>query len=229
MKVSQNLSSNVLFHFTRSLGNLMGILTSGFKLSYVPELLPKKAPNGESLYYVVPMICFCDIPLSAIKAHLMNYGSYGLGVHKKICQVKNINPVFYIYTSRMFGSILPSEKDDFRSVIPYIKEYNGKSVKKDKDVKFYDEREWRCVDTQKMQIFQTDRNGILSICKKFNEKYEKCLEFDLDDFEYVIVDRYVDRAHILEMIDTRMKGLPKEKKNLLHTKIFVATRIKYDL
>jgi hypothetical protein len=167
-KISQNLSSNTLFHFTRSLGILMGILQSGFKLTFVPELLPKKAPNGESLYYVVPMVCFCDIPLGGIKVHLEEYGNYGLGVHKKICQVKNINPVFYIHNCRTFDAIFPNTIEDSTSVIPYVKEYSGNSVKKDKVVRFYNEREWRHVDTGKMQILQGDRDRALKVCKGLN-------------------------------------------------------------
>lgn len=227
-KLSQNLSSNTLLHFTPSLSTLMEILTNGFQLSYVPELLSKKAPNGESVYYIVPMICFCDIPLGGIKAHLKEYGDYGLGVHKDICKFKNVNPVFYIYNTLTFKPIFPGAIENFVSIIPYVKEYNGKSVKKDKDTRFYNEREWRHVDSQNLQIIQGDRARVLGKCSELNKQYSKYLNFDLDNFEYVIVKNNTDVKHMIDMINTHMTTIAHDKKMFLCSKIISATRIKYD-
>lgn len=206
----------------------MGILTNGFKLSYVPELLPKAAPNGKLLYYIAPMICFCDIPLGGIKVHLEEYGDYGLGIHKSICQVKNINPVFYIHTFKTFNQIFPGAIESYTSVIPYVKKYHGKSIKKNKILRFYNEREWRHVDTQNVRIIQGDKPQVLDRCDELNKQYSHDLKFDLDDFEYIVVKNKTDIYHLLEMIETHMLSIPKKKKNLLCTKIISATRIKYD-
>jgi hypothetical protein len=55
------LSSATLFHFTRSLDTLQQILGSGFKPFYSSEDLKM---FGVSECPGIPMVSFCDIPLS---------------------------------------------------------------------------------------------------------------------------------------------------------------------
>ena len=75
------ISASTLFHFTGTFDNLCGILESNFHPHYCYERLPELFPMADRTYidYAAPMVCFCDLPLSQIKEHIEDYGSYGLG------------------------------------------------------------------------------------------------------------------------------------------------------
>jgi|RhiMetdeSRZDD1v2_1073273.scaffolds.fasta_scaffold29602_9 Putative abortive phage resistance protein AbiGi, antitoxin len=162
------LSSATLFHFTRSLATLKTILASGFKPFYSSEDLTM---FGVSECPGIPMVSFCDIPLSQAKQHVADYGRYAIGLDKKWGMAKNVSPVHYIYQgsicARVISNVydsLPKEafyanctcmKFDTRTAIFfYGKPYRGHLRRKhpatgetiDKgEVTFYDEREWRYV------------------------------------------------------------------------------------
>jgi hypothetical protein len=53
------------------------MLRDGIKPRYVFERLPYK-----EYHYIVPVKCFCDIPLGKIKSHLEWFGNYGLGIKR---------------------------------------------------------------------------------------------------------------------------------------------------
>jgi hypothetical protein len=76
-KISENISSETLFTFTGKLEYLIGMLRDGIKPRYVFERLPYK-----EYHYIVPVKCFCDIPLGKIKSHLEWFGNYGLGIKR---------------------------------------------------------------------------------------------------------------------------------------------------
>jgi len=87
------LSSNSLIHLTKEKQALIGILTENFKIKFCLENLLTQKGN---LKYAVPMVSFCDIPMSEIKDHVSKYGSYGIGLTKEWGQSNNLNPVFYV-------------------------------------------------------------------------------------------------------------------------------------
>jgi len=162
------LSSATLFHFTRSLETLKRILDGGFRPFYSSEDLQmfgvRECPG-------IPMVSFCDIPLSQTKTHVDDYGRYAIGLDKKWGMTKNISPVHYIYEgsicarviSEVYHSLPPGAfyrdcacmKFNTRTAIFfYGKPYRGSLRRKDAatgrivnkgNVTFYDEREWRYV------------------------------------------------------------------------------------
>ena len=162
------LSSATLFHFTRNLETLKMILASGFKPSYSSEDLMM---FGVSECPGIPMVSFCDIPLSQARRQVADYGRYAIGLDKKWGMAKNVSPVHYIYEASICARVirnvydsLPKEafyadctcmKFDTRTAIFfYGKPYRGHLRKKDSftgeiidkgEVTFYDEREWRYV------------------------------------------------------------------------------------
>jgi hypothetical protein len=75
------LSANTLFHFTNSFDNLEGILTNEFYPRYCLEnfdvILAELLDLRE---LAIPMISFCDIPLSQIRKHVGYYGCYAIGL-----------------------------------------------------------------------------------------------------------------------------------------------------
>lgn len=162
------LSSATLFHFTRSLENLKAILGEGFKPFYSSEDLTmfgvRECPG-------IPMVSFCDIPLSRAGKHVGDYGRYAIGLDKKWGMTKNISPVHYIYEGSMCARViaevyhsLPRDAFDVdctcmtfstrTALFFYGKPYRGQLRRKDSatedivdkgEVNFYDEREWRYV------------------------------------------------------------------------------------
>lgn len=81
LRNSGGLSANTLFHFTSSLDNLINVLTNEFHPNFCLEnlnvLLELPIPE-----MAIPMLSFCDIPLSQTGFHLSVYGDCGIGMSK---------------------------------------------------------------------------------------------------------------------------------------------------
>ncbi|PWK80345.1 abortive phage resistance protein AbiGi (putative antitoxin) [Mucilaginibacter oryzae] len=61
------LSSNSLVHLTNFKQSLIGILNESFKVKYCLENVITQVGV---LKYAIPMVSFCDIPLSELKDHI---------------------------------------------------------------------------------------------------------------------------------------------------------------
>ena len=168
------VSANTVFHYTPRLEFLLNILGNGFYPSYCKESLISE--NGRRIY-AMPMVSFCDIPLSQVKDHMGKYGNYAIGLSIEWAVNNRLNPVLYIQeTSHLLQGINGAlwfltqewheylEKEDFEqfwekgykgwltilnSVKPYVGPLtrNGETV----DYKFYDEREWRYTPILKIE------------------------------------------------------------------------------
>lgn len=80
-----SLSSNSVIHFTNNKEALVGILQKNFKITYCNEQILL----ADSVVKIqVPMVSFCDIPLSKIKDHIDKYGNYGIGLTKNWAKKK---------------------------------------------------------------------------------------------------------------------------------------------
>lgn len=106
--MANNISANTLFHFTRSIDNIIGILTNDFSPRFCMENQSFLCPSHKfENKFAIPMVCFCDIPLSEIKNHINNYGSYAIGLSKEWGKRNGINPVMYVvedsYSSRILN------------------------------------------------------------------------------------------------------------------------------
>jgi len=222
--LAENLSSNVLFHFTNSFEKLKGILKDGFKVSYVAEILLERKN-----YYIAPMVCFCDIPLGGIKEHLHRYGDYGVGIHKSFFKGTEVNPVFYIYTQATLEKILPTENIR-ASITGYLKKYNGRDYKRLKSFRFYNEREWRYVDMTNLTMFTGSVLDARQKCDDFNKNISMptYLKFKVNLVEYIIVRSKKEIIPMLEFLNSAELPFTPEEKKMLCTKIISATRVKYD-
>jgi hypothetical protein len=150
------------------LDTLKQILNGGFKPFYSSEDLTmfgvRECPG-------IPMVSFCDIPLSQTNQHVTHYGRYALGLTKEWGKDRNVVPIHYIYENSICANILSDiydslPKADFytdctcmkfdtrTAIFFYGKPYTGELLKRDRDtgkildkgtVTFYDEREWRYV------------------------------------------------------------------------------------
>ncbi|NOQ32264.1 MAG: hypothetical protein GQ570_14225 [Helicobacteraceae bacterium] len=197
-----------------------------FKVSFCHERITFTKKEN-SLY--IPMVSFCDIPLSEVKNHVKRYGSYGIGLTKEWAIKSKLNPVLYIQEGSYFAENISSsinsynrsikslskaisiqpfmeldeEHKGFLDVLRYIKNYQADLKRKDKppekDYRFSDEREWRYVPNI--------TEHIEGIC--FEAQYDEKrltdsikdyrLRFEPNDIKYVIVKDDNDIEEFLEV------------------------------
>lgn len=207
------LSSNSLIHFTGSKDNLMGILKNNFKPYYCKERISVEDRYWE---FYVPMVSFCDIPLSQLKDHIAKYGSYGIGLTKEWAVAQGLNPVLYIergsdlaksvdYASDKFvydkeGGLDDLEKSErcVADVLRYIKNYEGKLNRGGKTIpgyRFSDEREWRYVpafDNDFAMFISADYHDDESNKQEVDEDNLKLnrlrLSFEPNDITYLVIE-----------------------------------------
>ena len=248
------ISSHTLFHYTKSLASLKGILEKGLKLSYCVEKLE-----------VVPMISFCDIPLSQAKFQLDSYGSYVIGFNTDWAVKNGINPVLYIeessYLSKKFSKsvklftnlmkdlreaqdyLKKSTLDDFVEFSDFMFDFNRFSKpyvgtliqgeETNNNYKFYDEREWRYIpDIESKEVKWSLTHKEYEKFKKEKPKkphFDFGLEFKAKDIKYLIVKDENDIPKLISFLhDLENLGSAKQIQ-LLTTRIMTVKQINEDI
>lgn len=110
-----------LFHFTKDPGVLLRILETGLIPNYCREDLSyfdRKVNVG------VPMISFCDIPLTRTSMFKARYGDYAIGLSKEWALKKQINPILYVNDERILVS-LGFLRAYYRTLDEEVKERGG--------------------------------------------------------------------------------------------------------
>jgi len=203
------VSTNSVIHYTKTLENIKGILTSGFKLKYCVEGI--NFHNESNFNIAFAMVCFCDIPLSEIKEHLDSYGYYGIGLSKQWAKRKKLNPVLYIESNsniaesinRQVTEILSSKTklsfkwlDSLFETFAYLKNYDGELYRGDQRIenyKFYNEREWRYVPNISELNglpFDVRADDYLENKDEYNSKLKDIyLKFEPSDISYILVKK----------------------------------------
>ena len=113
-----NINASSLFHFTKKKETLKSILSNGLRFSYAFESIspqitaninyPSNPSIVEELYkdtgVAIPMMSFCDIPITRTSSHMDHYGKYMIGFAKKLLTELYkpiINPVLYIHSGNL--------------------------------------------------------------------------------------------------------------------------------
>jgi hypothetical protein len=235
---SMGLSSNSLIHFTQNKEALIGILEDNFRIHYCLENVI--TPSG-NLHYAIPMVSFCDIPMSEIKDHITKYGAYGIGLRREWGQKMKLNPVLYIDTNSTLGDSMylafralttgkkVTEVDGVEAqvtdVMRYMKNYEADLIRDSQTIsnyKFADEKEWRYVPSkEEAQMLVKGAVMTPERKKEFNDKIKNLrLEFEPSDIKYIIIN---DESEISEFIDILRKS--KGKKYTLQDVERLLTRI----
>lgn len=236
------LSTNSVFHFTKSIDAIKSILISDFHIKYCLEIVEAK---HRTIEYAVPMASFCDIPLSQVSSHIDKYGGYGLGLLKRWARRKGLNPVLYLEKhATILNDVLIREKfgNSYNQIVQeflrYTKNYEGKLYRDgelvQKIYRFHDEREWRYCPSA------TDlANELIIIHNTENYRHNKGqinqrlnhlgLNFTLKDLSYIIVQ---DENEILDIINHLENHLTREKDRsyikILTSRILTSRQIKSD-
>jgi hypothetical protein len=244
------ISSNTLFHFTGSRETLNKILASNFEPKYSLE----NVSIAKSYRFAVPMVSFCDLPLSQIKNHLHTYGYYGIGMSKKWGIQNGLNPVLYtVANSLLLADIrnaflhtttkIPKsgrKYDHFLQIfdiLRYLKPYQGsftRGRKTRRNVFFYDEKEWRYVpdvNDRKLPLFLNEKD--FSDERKRQHANNKArlspLRFNIDDIRYIIIKHDSEILQTIKDIET-IKGhkYTLEQVKMLSSKIITCENIQRD-
>lgn len=244
------LSANTLIHFTKEKNSLKKILEDNFRIFNCKETV---VLGGKQNSIRVPMISFCDIPLSEVKDHISKYGNYGIGMTKEWGVRKGLNPVLYVAQNSMLSAsyrqafkhyALDTDRDidewtdeqkSIGDVLRYMKNYEGSLERKGVTIdsyRFSDEREWRFVPpySEPCDMFVSElyyQEHIDAVDKPF---IDMRLDFEPNDIKYIIIS---DDTEISEFVDhlRRVKGKNYSLHDIerLTTRIFTTEQIKSDI
>lgn len=237
-KVSQNISSDSIFHFIKRRDWLLRILKEkAFKARYVYEELP-----NIRFHVGIPMKCFCDIPLGVIKKHLSRYGKFGIGISKNYARENGFSPVIYVHqnsdTMKRYLQSIKKNKlmNNPNSLLPYFKFDETISISNGKKIRLrlYDEREWRWIPKDPQFIDFSNfteeeiRNTRLDVVNEDleKEKGKYLLTFDYSDITYIFVQQEDDVDKVIEEI-RKIKIKPLQQDRLI-AKIITARQIERD-
>lgn len=189
------ISSNLLFHFTKSADVLISILENGFWPMTAKEDISFMMPNYEKVEVGIPMVCFTDVPIELTNEHRKQYGEYGIGLKKEWGIKKGLNPICYIIKNsemynaynhlqwiiqqnalkldngNKYGKNTLFTMDAVMNFAGHLKEYSDDPDLNSKP--FYDEREWRYLPP-----FKDEEENIDGYCNRLfdgreNDKDEK--------------------------------------------------------
>lgn len=201
--------SNSFFHYTQKYDVLVEILKNGFVGSYANEQFPKNDGTIGHLY--IPMISFCDIPLSRLQ--YIVYGNYAIGMSRVWGNDLPLCPVSYFPNNRRANltRFITHCFDDFHSnnslyakILGYVKpvkkyKENGYAVGRRKDN--YIEREWR-------KIYLKDWIEGPERYASFKKKHDTSLlnhfraRFLPSQVDMIVVESEVDRENLITIINS---------------------------
>lgn len=248
--------SQTLFHFTRKLDYLKGILKDGFHPRFCLEDLDWLSKNES---YAYPMVCFCDIPLGRVEQHVQQYGNYGIGMSRAWAVRNKLNPVIYVSKDSALSSsldglldCLPQASDEekdkagnkihryFFDVIRNIKPLTGKMLVNDTltdGIDFYQESEWRYLalhDDVPYSLNAEEWEDKKNLDDAHAATREHCmLNFNADDVRYLFFERDADIPELVDFIRSSASGLGKrftgDEMKILETRIVSQESLAQDL
>jgi len=247
------ISSNTLFHFTKK-DSLLGILKNEFYPRFCLEQY--QVDETTSFKIGIPMVSFCDIPLSLVYSHMTRYGDYGIGMSMEWAERNKLNPVLYLrrnsHTTKVINDIFNSESKDIEKVgkngieVESLTQRYKMLLKlfaftkpfeliKDNEVvaKCYDEREWRYVPdlfscgSEKFILMENEyKDPVLS---EENEKLKNAkLCFTPPDINYIIIKKESERSDLITEISRIKLRHPFDIIRVLVSKIISAEQIRQD-
>lgn len=239
------LSSNSLIHLTEEKESLIGILKEDFIIKYCREIVQ----TTEGWYGgAVPMVSFCDIPLSQIKKHINSYGKYGIGLKKEWALRNGLNPVLYIekesHLAKIFrialNTVLPGiniqdlsiTDESVIEVMRFSKNYQGRLVTKKVKIdnyRFSDEREWRYVPDKSDAEIIIGQKRYIRDKETINESISHLrLRFEPNDISYIIINDEDEISEFVNILRTSKRRYSLDDVERLTTRIITTEQILSD-
>lgn len=97
----QKIRTSSLFHYT-TLDSLKQILSEGIIPNYCKEDL---STDNIKCVLGIPMVCFCDIPLTRVSEFTAHYGQYAIGLKKEYAIQHGLNPILYVANADIISSL----------------------------------------------------------------------------------------------------------------------------
>ena len=242
------ISANTLFHFTSRYDTLIKILQSRF----FPRLCLERGlwyPGNRK--WAIPMVCFCDIPLSNIAEHTKKYGNYAIGIKKTWAIEQGVTPILYVHDKSSFighgldaliWSLELSKKDSehlserltrVMSMFFMMKPYEGYQVRdgERKKIRFYDEREWRFIPPiiGDQNILTEEQFHNITEREKLNSFYEQYgVNFNPDAINYIIVEKEEEIVPLIHELHAIKGNFSYNSVELLSSRIISMDRIRED-
>lgn len=146
-------NSSSLIHFTRKISTLKLILLNGIRYSYAFESFPKGVLfnlvnetrtlpsfvlNYDDNYGVaIPMVSFCDIPLTRANEHSRIYGRYGIGLEKDYMlefYKYFFNPIIYSASESLDDAFRFFSSERIRTMERILEYINNRMSEKEKSI-----------------------------------------------------------------------------------------------
>jgi len=242
-----NARTKTLFHFTKTLDNLLSILKEGFWPRYSLEDITWLDCETPRLAW--PMVSFCDIPISRLQEHTEFYGNYGVGLCRETWKATGLNPLLYVSPDSILRDLLRELLLDVRKnpnlriktaamvVLATCKPLAGlmevKGTKRRKD--FYSECEWRFlpwVEGGKYSFFMREeqfRDALQLRDANEERRQSRMLEFYPDEVRYLLVETPEDVHRLVDFINTQMADYSPVARDVLKTRIIILDDIGSDL
>lgn len=249
------VSARSLFHFTKSAEYLVAILRNEFLPRFcLEDQTTLEVPLGfPRLEVAVPMVCFCDIPLSDIGEHLSFYGQYGLGLTKDWGIRQGLNPIVYLSPESQLNHYLGrvgleawNDEDDviqhsLVELFSFTKAIQGKMYRNGEfiDRVFYDEREWRYVPrlwdeagTEIIPHYRLSKDEYLDDVRRSNANATipigARLPFEPADIKYIIVREESEITSMIAAIRAIKSKYDQVTVDLLASRIISAEQVLSD-
>jgi hypothetical protein len=247
------ISSQSLFHFTNSLDAVEGILREGFKVGYCRE---EHEIDGVRTLCHVPMVSFCEIPLSQVKDHIFKYGRYGIGLSRAWAKSKGLNPVIYLQQDSYLSGYLREAAHFFLiqsrenagqiteqhlsalkalgQILAYTKNYEGSLHRKNetrKNYRFSDEREWRFVPTsERILTMMSEETFNSDIGQRLKHTITEGFRMPVQpsDISYILVSQEADLDRIIAAIRSNNSKIEESQIDRLLTRILTVEQIESD-
>lgn len=230
------------FHFTGSPENTYGILREGFHLRYCLERVRDWYPSVEESV-AIPMVCFCDLPISRLARHLERYSGYGIGMKRDWGLHVGLAPVLYVTDRTQVAAALNAitirmgkltdETDrfagyrDVRALSSLVKPIHGLMERggRVEKVDFYDEAEWRGLMTNPLlRDFLKEeefRDASRRALANNAIKNECSLQFFPFDINYIFVPSDAELPKMVRLIDrlAEEREYSAEQRSLLYARL----------
>jgi len=228
--------SSSLFHFTKNIGFLCGILKNGFYPRYSFEDLHWLDSGLGTVGW--PIVCFCDIPLGRISDQVAFYGGYGIGLTRTWGISRALNPLLYVSPKSSFAGDFHdiyhdlmesrSKKSQLHygamlSLAVFLKPLTGTVIVDGKAVPkaFYQESEWRHSARDRMiEPFIFPRESAKKKRIANEQAAKMCpLKFTPGDVRHIFVKTDSEIPTLVNFINNELDRFPSNELKVLSTRI----------
>ena len=199
------LSSNILWHQTKTDSLKQILKTKSFRYAYSKESLP-----GIDVTLAFPMISFCNLPFAEFADYGNKYGGYSIGMSREWGVKNHFNPVLYCESTsniiRLLTKIIKNLQSDANyndkvldvlECFAYIKPIEDTleaGGRKYENYRFMDEREVRLVPdfnvlkkSSFLPILNIEQYDKYKVEHNNKSLLDDSVSFEWDDIKYIIV------------------------------------------